>query len=149
VFASPTTATHFAVARRHSRSWAFSNDELLELFPNLRRRLNVRGRSLSGGEQQMLAIGRAVLLGPAALIMDEPTEGLAPAVVALVARLIERLRDRGVAVLLLEQVGGFPFQVADEVLAMDRGVVTGAATRPRGGPKKERAVRATRGEVER
>jgi branched-chain amino acid transport system ATP-binding protein len=130
VFASLTVAEHLAVAGRHSRPGALSRDELLELFPNLARRLNVRARALSGGEQQMLAIGRAVLLGPAALIMDEPTEGLAPAVVDLVARLVDRLRERGVAVLLFEQVGGFPFHVADDVLAIDRGAVVGPAVRP-------------------
>ena len=68
---------------------------------------------------------------------------------ALVAPLVERVRDRGVAILLFGQVGGFPSQVADEVVAMDRRVVTGPATRPRSGPEKERAVRATRAEVER
>lgn len=71
----------------------------------------------------MLAIARAVLAGPDVLMLDEPTEGLAPAVVELVARLIRRLRDDGVAVLLFEQNGGFPFEVADQVLAIERGEV--------------------------
>jgi branched-chain amino acid transport system ATP-binding protein len=75
----------------------------------------------------MLAIARAVLLGPTVVIMDEPTEGLSPAVVSLVAGLLGELRSRGVAVLLLEQRGAFPDKVADVVLTMDRGAL-GAAT---------------------
>jgi branched-chain amino acid transport system ATP-binding protein len=103
---------------------ALSREELLALFPPLRSRLAVRARSLSGGEQQMLAITRAVLPGPRLLVLDEPTEGLAPAVVALVARLIGRLCERGVGVLLMEQGRGFPYEVADEVFGLDRGELT-------------------------
>jgi branched-chain amino acid transport system ATP-binding protein len=98
-------------------------EALLELFPNLARRQRVRARSLSGGEQQMLAIARAVLLGPDVLVLDEPTEGLAPSVVELVGTLVEYLRDDGVAVLLFEQPGLFPQQIGDEHLTMVRGVV--------------------------
>jgi branched-chain amino acid transport system ATP-binding protein len=130
LFASLPVAEHVALARRRARPCAMPLEELLELFPNLERRLKVRARLLSGGEQQMLAIARAVLPGPEVLIMDEPTEGLAPAVVDLVGRLIERLRVQGVGVLLLEQQGHFPFDVADEAIAIDRGVVGGTAERP-------------------
>jgi branched-chain amino acid transport system ATP-binding protein len=98
-------------------------DELLDLFPQLRERLGVRARALSGGEQQMLAIARAVLLGPDVVVMDEPTEGLAPAVVRLVGALVARLRDDGVSVLLMDQHGAFPPAVADEVVEMERGVI--------------------------
>ena len=130
LFGSLTVAEHLVVARRHRRDRAMSTDELLELFPQLSRRMKVRARSLSGGEQQMLAIARAVLLGPDVVVMDEPTEGLAPAVVELVAGLVARLRAEGVSVLLMEQSGAFPFDVADQVLAMDRGVLRGPAERP-------------------
>ena len=123
LFGSLTVAEHFAVARLHARDRALSTDELLALFPRLGERHKVRARSLSGGEQQMLSIARAVLAGPDVLVLDEPTEGLAPAVVELVARLIRRLRTDGVAVLLFEQNGGFPFEVADQVLAIERGEV--------------------------
>jgi len=123
LFGSLTVAEHFAIARTHRRPRAMSTDELIELFPRLGERARVRGRSLSGGEQQMVAIARAVLAGPDVLVLDEPTEGLAPVMVAAVRRLIDRLRTDGVAVLLMEQSGGFPFEVADDVLAIDRGVI--------------------------
>src|SRR5215207_1996517 len=118
-----------------------STDELLELFPQLSRRMKVRARSLSGGEQQMLAIARAVLLGPDVVVMDEPTEGLAPAVVELVAGLVAHLRTDGVSVLLMEQSGGFPFQVADDALAMDRGVLRGRVAGPGHLPAPEEVQR--------
>jgi branched-chain amino acid transport system ATP-binding protein len=123
LFASLTVAEHLALARRQAAAGAVGVDELLELFPNLERRMKVRARALSGGEQQMLAIARAVLRGPRVLVLDEPTEGLAPAIVDVVAELIRRQRDRGVAVLLFEQIGSFPDQVADDVVRMERGAI--------------------------
>jgi branched-chain amino acid transport system ATP-binding protein len=119
VFPSLTVAEHLRLARGGARAGALPIDEVFELFPHLERRLKVRARLLSGGEQQMLAIARAVLPGPDVLVLDEPTEGLAPAVV-------ERLREQGTAILLLEQRGRFVFDVADELIAIDRGVVGGA-----------------------
>jgi ABC-type branched-subunit amino acid transport system ATPase component len=98
-------------------------DQLLDLFPQLRDRPGVRARALSGGEQQILATARAVLLGPDVVVMHEPTEGLAPAVVRLVGALVARLRDDGVSVLLMDQHGAFPPAVADEVVEMERGVI--------------------------
>jgi branched-chain amino acid transport system ATP-binding protein len=124
VFGSVTVAEHLSLARPRGSDAALSRDDLLDLFPPLRTRLAVRARSLSGGEQQMLAITRAVLPGPRILVLDEPTEGLAPAVVTLVARLIGRLCERGVGVLLMEQGRGFPYEVADEVFGLDRGELT-------------------------
>src|SRR3954451_1682489 len=112
---SLTVAQHLAVTRLHRRPRALPVDELLDLFPQLRERLGVRARALSGGEQQMLAIARTV--------MDEPTEGLAPAVVRLIGALVARLRDDGVSVLLMDQHGAFPPAVADEVVEMERGVI--------------------------
>jgi branched-chain amino acid transport system ATP-binding protein len=97
---------------------------LLDHFPRLRDRWTTRARQLSGGEQQMLAITRAVLLGPRVLVLDEPTEGLAPAIVDAVAALIRTLRDTGVAVILMEQPGPFPQALADRVVRMDRGIVS-------------------------
>ena len=125
VFGSLTVDEHLQIAGIRRRPGGLSRDELLELFPPLRKRLRVRARSLSGGEQQMLAITRAVLLGPDVLVLDEPTEGLAPSVVGLVGALMVRLAGRRVGMLLLEQSRGFPFEVAHRVLAIDRGVLTG------------------------
>jgi branched-chain amino acid transport system ATP-binding protein len=128
LFASLTVAEHIALARRHRRPGALDPAVLLEFFPNLTRRTNVRARSLSGGEQQMLAITRAVLAGPDVLVLDEPTEGLAPSIVELVGRLVTHLRDEGVAILLFEQHGAFPAAVADRTLTIARGTIN--APRP-------------------
>ncbi|MGH3756773.1 ABC transporter ATP-binding protein [Actinophytocola sp.] len=121
VFGSCTVAEHLQLAGLHARPDALPPDQVLEIFPRLGDRRDVRARRLSGGEQQMLAIARAVLLGPAVLVMDEPTEGLAPSLVTGVGRLIGLLRDKGVATLLMEQPGPFPRAVADKVATMDRG----------------------------
>jgi len=123
LFPSLTVAEHFALATRTAAPGAISAHDLLEIFPNLARRERVRAKLLSGGEQQMLAIARAVLPGPTVLVLDEPTEGLAPAIIELVGNLVTTLRDRGTGVLLFEQPGPFPVRVADEVLHIDRGVL--------------------------
>lgn len=124
VFGSCTVAEHVKLAGGRPASDALSLDEVVELFPKLRERWTVRARQLSGGEQQMLAITRAVLLGPRVLVLDEPTEGLAPTIVTAVGSMVRALRARGVAVVLMEQAGPFPDAMADHVVRMDRGVVT-------------------------
>jgi branched-chain amino acid transport system ATP-binding protein len=121
VFGSCTVAEHVSLSRLHARADAVPLEQLVELFPKLRVRWSVRARHLSGGEQQMLAIARAVLLGPSVLVLDEPTEGLAPSIVAALGTLIGLLRDRGVSTLLMEQAGPFAHAVADKVATMDRG----------------------------
>ena len=123
VFGSCTVAEHVTLAAVHAAPAALPLDDLLEMFPKLRDRWAVRARRLSGGEQQMLAITRAVLLGPRVVVLDEPTEGLAPSIVTAVANLVRVLRDRGVAVVLMEQAGPFADALADRVATMDRGVV--------------------------
>ena len=124
VFRSLTVAEHLTIAARGNRDrGALSRDELFAVFPRLAERLGVRARALSGGEQQMLAIARAVCTGPSVLVLDEPTEGLAPAIVDAVGALVTRLAATGIAVLLTEQQGAFPHAVASRVLHMHRGVV--------------------------
>ncbi|MBI4887093.1 MAG: ABC transporter ATP-binding protein [Acidobacteria bacterium] len=98
-------------------------DEAFAVFPRLAERAGNRGNELSGGEQQMLAIARALVARPLLLVMDEPTEGLAPALVAEVAAVIGRLRDRGTSILLAEQNAAFAVTVADAVHVMSRGTV--------------------------
>jgi branched-chain amino acid transport system ATP-binding protein len=93
------------------------------LFPRLAERQHHRGNELSGGDQQMLAIARALVANPILLLMDEPTEGLAPALVAAVATLIRRLRAEGTSVLLFEQNSAFAVKVADQVHVMSKGRV--------------------------
>lgn len=127
VFGSCTVAEHVSLAERTSHSRALGLDAVLHHFPRLRDRWSVRARQLSGGEQQMLAITRAVLAGPRVLVLDEPTEGLAPAIVRAVSDLVGDLKDHGVAILLMEQVGPFADTLADRVVTMDRGLLSGAA----------------------
>jgi branched-chain amino acid transport system ATP-binding protein len=101
--------------------------QVLSVFPRLGERRQNRGNELSGGEQQMLAIARALAARPAVLIMDEPTEGLAPMMIAEVARVIRRLREEGTTVLLAEQNAAFAVKVADYVHVMSKGTVVYSA----------------------
>jgi branched-chain amino acid transport system ATP-binding protein len=107
-----------AIAARPGR---WSIDAVFGLFPRLKERLGNRGNELSGGEQQMLAIGRALVANPLLMIMDEPTEGLAPAVIAEVGRLILRLKGEGMSILLAEQNAAFAVKLADYVHVMSKG----------------------------
>jgi branched-chain amino acid transport system ATP-binding protein len=126
VFGSCTVAEHVDLAEAHARPGAIRIEQVLTHFPRLHDRWSVRARQLSGGEQQMLAITRAVLLGPRVLVLDEPTEGLAPAIVTSVAGLVRDLRDQGVAVVLMEQPGPFVDTLADRTVTMDRGLISDA-----------------------
>jgi branched-chain amino acid transport system ATP-binding protein len=118
VFASLTVHENLAIAARPGR---WSVDAVFELFPRLKERLGNRGNELSGGEQQMLAIGRALVANPLLLIMDEPTEGLAPAVIAEVGLLVQRLKAEGMSILLVEQNAAFAVKLADYVHVMSKG----------------------------
>ena len=100
-----------------------SSSRVFELFPRLAERRHHGGGDLSGGEQQMLAIARALVANPALLVMDEPTEGLAPALVAEVARLIRQLRQEGTTVLLVEQNAAFAVEVSDITHVMHQGTI--------------------------
>jgi urea transport system ATP-binding protein len=102
-------------------------EQIYELFPVLKRMLNRRGGDLSGGQQQQLAIGRALVIEPALLILDEPTEGIQPNIVHEIGEVITRLRGAGVTVLLVEQKLPFARRVASEVRIVDKGrlVVSG------------------------
>ena len=96
---------------------------VLELFPNLKERLNSQGTKLSGGEQQMLAIGRILRTGARLLLLDEPTEGLAPVIVQQIGATIHRLKAEGFTILLVEQNLKFASSIADRHYVMDRGRV--------------------------
>jgi branched-chain amino acid transport system ATP-binding protein len=96
---------------------------VLDLFPNLRERLRSQGTKLSGGEQQMLAIGRILRTGARLLLLDEPTEGLAPVIVQQIGATIRRLKSEGFTILLVEQNLKFASSIADRHYVMDRGRV--------------------------
>ena len=97
--------------------------QVFELFPNLRERLKSQGTKLSGGEQQMLAIGRILRTGARLLLLDEPTEGLAPVIVQQIGRTIERLKGDGFTILLVEQNFHFAATVADRHYVVEHGRV--------------------------
>jgi urea transport system ATP-binding protein len=98
--------------------------ELFELFPVLKQMLGRRGGDLSGGQQQQLAIARALAAGPKLLILDEPTEGIQPSIIKDIGRVIRKLADRGtMAILLVEQYYDFAAELADQYLVMERGEV--------------------------
>ncbi len=98
-------------------------EQIFELFPNLRERLRSQGTKLSGGEQQMLAIGRILRTGARLLLLDEPTEGLAPVIVQQIGRTIQRLKAEGFTILLVEQNFRFASTVADRHYVMEHGRV--------------------------
>jgi branched-chain amino acid transport system ATP-binding protein len=98
-------------------------DAIFDLFPNLKERLRSQGTKLSGGEQQMLAIGRILRTGARLLLLDEPTEGLAPVIVQQIGRTIERLKAEGFTILLVEQNFRFASTVADRHYVVEHGRV--------------------------
>ena len=105
-----------------------SVEEILELFPNLKERWHSPGTKLSGGEQQMLAIGRILRTGATLLMLDEPTEGLAPVIVKQIATVIRTLKDKGFTVLLVEQNFRFASRLADRHHIIEHGHVVGTYT---------------------
>jgi branched-chain amino acid transport system ATP-binding protein len=105
------------------RPGGLSVPEVFELFPNLRERLKSPGTKLSGGEQQMLAIGRILRTGARLLLLDEPTEGLAPVIVQQIGRTIRRLKDMGFTIVLVEQNFHFASTLADRHYVVEQGRV--------------------------
>jgi urea transport system ATP-binding protein len=97
---------------------------LFELFPVLKQMIHRRGGDLSGGQQQQLAIARALASGPKLLILDEPTEGIQPSIIKDIGRVIRMLADRGnMAIVLVEQFYDFAAELADQYLVMERGEI--------------------------
>ena len=119
--------TGFAPLKRDLRKVP---DEVFELFPVLQTMLRRRGGDLSGGQQQQLAIGRALTMRPRLLVLDEPTEGIQPSVIKDIGRAITFLRQRGdMAILLVEQYLEFAQELADDFAVMDRGEIVLSGTR--------------------
>lgn len=104
-------------------------EEILSLFPRLKERFNQRANTLSGGEQQMLAMGRAMCLRPKVLLLDEPTEGLQPSMIEAMRDVTEQMRDQGVAIVLVEQRLDAIVDMADQVALLENGRMRGVLTR--------------------
>jgi branched-chain amino acid transport system ATP-binding protein len=126
VFASLSVRENLDVARAGTPRWNL--ERVYELFPRLRERAPNRANKLSGGEQQMLAIGRALMSNPTVLLMDEPTEGLAPLLVREVGRVIGELKREGLSILLVEQNLPMAAAVADRVHVLSRGEIVYSGT---------------------
>jgi branched-chain amino acid transport system ATP-binding protein len=120
IFPSLTLRENLEVAVRPGE---WSIDKVFALFPRLAERQGNRGNQLSGGEQQMLAIGRALVGNPAVLLMDEPSEGLAPVIVEELARAVKGLTETSVALILVEQNSRIAFEISPRTVVMDRGRV--------------------------
>lgn len=133
VFPSLTVLENLLVAARgpaHDVGSPWTVDRVMDLFPRLRERAGTRAGKLSGGEQQMLAIARALMTNPELLLMDEPTEGLAPLLVREVGRVIERLKASGLSILLVEQNLPVAIRLADHVHVVSRGRIVHSGPAP-------------------
>ncbi|MBN9113691.1 MAG: ABC transporter ATP-binding protein [Pseudonocardia sp.] len=127
IWATLTVAETLALATRgHGRRWTV--DAVLDLLPRLRERLGHQAGQLSGGEQQMLALARALLTDPAVLLLDEPSDGLAPAIVDQISHLLTTLRGEGVTLLLVEQDLHLAFTVCDRIAVMEKGRIVHEVT---------------------
>jgi branched-chain amino acid transport system ATP-binding protein len=121
VFGSLTVEENLLVPIERPGPWNIGR--VYELFPRLRERRNNKGRSLSGGEQEMLAIARALLLNPKLLLLDEPSQGLAPLLVREMFSVISRMRREGISILLVEQNVRMAVEIADRAYVLDDGRV--------------------------
>ncbi|HKU72254.1 MAG TPA: ABC transporter ATP-binding protein [Burkholderiales bacterium] len=123
LFAEMTVAENIEIGLMARNKGAAVRDAVLDLFPILRERLKQRSGTLSGGEQQMLAMARALCLEPQVLLLDEPTEGLMPSMIAKIRETVTRLRARGVSTILVEQRVDAVLPVADRVSFIENGRV--------------------------
>jgi branched-chain amino acid transport system ATP-binding protein len=121
LFASLSVTEHLTLLKPASAKEGWTLDRVFETFPRLAERRQHRASQLSGGERQMLAVGRALMLDPKLILMDEPSEGLAPVMVQQLERVIAGLRGQGIGVLLVEQNLYSALAVADRVFILDTG----------------------------
>jgi branched-chain amino acid transport system ATP-binding protein len=121
IFANLSVEENLKVSLERSGPWTLAR--VYELFPRLAERRLHRGRQLSGGEQEMLSIGRALLLNPRLLILDEPAQGLAPLIVREVFGVVSQMRDEGISVLLVEQNARMSLAISDHAYVLDDGAI--------------------------
>lgn len=132
VWAPLTVVEHLTLAAGRSRAAdpAWTIERIFDVFPRLAERRGHTGGQLSGGEQQMLAIARALLTNPVMVVLDEPSDGLAPAVVDQICDVLREMRAAGVTVLLVEQDLRLAFTVCDDIAVMEKGVIVHATDTP-------------------
>jgi branched-chain amino acid transport system ATP-binding protein len=123
IFPALTVRENVLLAARAARDGGWTLDRVLATFPPLARRLRNLGSQLSGGEQQMLAVARVLMTNPRLLLMDEPSEGLAPLIVAEIGRVAGKLRDQGLSILLVEQNLSLALRLASRVYVMNKGQI--------------------------
>jgi branched-chain amino acid transport system ATP-binding protein len=128
LFPSLSVDEHLRMLAGRDSGKRWTPEKVYELFPRLRERRRNGGAQLSGGEQQMLAIGRALLTNPALLIMDEPSEGLAPAIIEQLIETFRSLEEEGLAILMIEQNLGMATAIADRQLVMVSGSIAAETT---------------------
>ena len=144
IFGRLTVQENLRRGRAYKRAGTPIPPELFELFPVLKQMINRRGGDLSGGQQQQLAIARALAAGPKLLILDEPTEGIQPSIIKDIGRVIRMLADKGMAggqpmaIVLVEQYYDFAAELADQYLVMERGEII---QRGRGADMETQGVR--------
>ena len=128
IFPSLTVQENLEIAARASGVQTWNSEKIYALFPRLKERRKQRANTLSGGEQQMLAIARALISNPIFLLMDEPTEGLAPVLVQEVGDVIRRLKEGGLSIFLVEQNLSFAKKFSDDTHVMSKGRIVHSST---------------------